>query len=307
MRMPPKRPSTAAPIIYGVALVLVTLILTVMYNLALVTDWFRDRQGPIQGLAPTLGLVLGWALGLAVMVGLILFIISLAKQIRLNQQQQNFIDSVTHELKSPLTSLKLHLETMQRRTLTEEQAAQFTCTMLADVDRLDQLIDHVLEAARAEARRRPIAVSPLDLDGHVRDLVERLIQRHGLDGSAVRIEGQVGTIQTDVVALDLALTNLLENAVKYSLDSVQITVRMEAGPRGVTIAVSDTGVGIPKGQLRRIFHRFHRVGNESTRIRQGTGLGLFIAQESVRALRGKLRAASPGENRGSVFTLTLPR
>ncbi|MEB3283951.1 MAG: HAMP domain-containing sensor histidine kinase [Candidatus Sericytochromatia bacterium] len=302
-----KNASVAPPIIYGVALVLVTLILTVLYNIAMVTDWFPDRSTPARGWPQILVIGAGWMMGLAVMTGLILFIISLARQIKLNQQQQNFIDSVTHELKSPLTSLKLHLETMQRRPITHEQLFEFSNTMLHDVDRLDRLIDHVLEAARSEAGRRIPMKAPLEVRAQIAAIIKTLERRHHLTHNTIRLEGPAVTIKTDATAFDVVLTNLLENAIKYSQGPVEVAVRLTPlVSGGISIAVSDQGVGIPKKQLRRIFKRFHRVGNELTRIRQGTGLGLSIVKDTVKALNGSIVASSPGENQGSVFTLTLP-
>jgi signal transduction histidine kinase len=291
----------------GIVLMLVTLVLTVLYNLALVTDWFRGRPPVAPSWMPTIVLAAGWVMGLAVIGGLILFVVSLARQIRLNQRQQNFIDSVTHELKSPLTSLKLHLETIQRRPLTPDQLAGFTATMLADVERLDRLIDHVLEAARADSIRRAPRREPVDLPACV-GVVARLVERrHGLRVDTIEVRGTAPMLHTDPSALELVLTNLLDNAVKYSLGEVRVSVTLAStAGGGVSIAVADAGVGIPKGHVRRVFHRFYRVGNELTRIRQGTGLGLYIVKETVRQLGGSIRAESPGEQQGSVFTLTLP-
>jgi signal transduction histidine kinase len=291
----------------GIVLMLVTLVLTVLYNLALVTDWFRGRPPVAPSWMPTIVLAAGWVMGLAVIGGLILFVVSLARQIRLNQRQQNFIDSVTHELKSPLTSLKLHLETIQRRPLTQDQLSGFTATMLADVERLDQLIDHVLEAARAESIRRPPRREPVDLPACVRAVAALVERRHGLEAGTIEVRGAALTLHTDPNALELVLTNLLDNAVKYSLDEVRVAVTFATtAGGGVSIAVADAGVGITKGHMRRVFHRFYRVGNELTRIRQGTGLGLYIVKETVRQLGGSIRAESPGDKQGSVFTLTLP-
>lgn len=300
-----KTTSTAPPIIYGVVLMLVTLVLTVLYNMALVTDWFASRQAGV-GLH-ALVLVAGWVMGLAVIIGLILFVVSLERQIRLNQRQQNFIDSVTHELKSPLTSLKLHLQTIRRRPLSPEQLGEFTDIMLADVERLDRLIDHVLEAARVDTARRPQRFEPLDVRARTEQAIATIVRRHDLPPGAIELEGEDAVVPTDPVGLDLVLSNLLENAVKYSEEDVRVTVRVAKLPAGgVAIAVADAGVGIPRNQVRRIFQRFHRVGNELTRIRQGTGLGLYIVQETVRQMKGKIKAESPGEGKGSVFTLTLP-
>lgn len=306
-RVPRPTTSLVPPIFWGILLVLLLLTLTVFWNIALVTDWFRFQR-VMAGGALWWGVLLGgYVLFFAVIVGLILFIISLAKQIRLNQRQQNFIDSVTHELKSPLTSLKLHLETMRLRELPPATRAEFTELMLADVERLNLLIDHVLEAARVDGRRRDFRFEGVPLWERIEGAIILTRRRHHLPEDAIDLQGEDMQVQTDPVALELVLLNLLENAVKYSRETVKVTVSTYRDKDGrVVIAIADDGVGIPRNQVKRIFQRFHRVGNEMTRIRQGTGLGLYIVKETLRSLNGSIRAESPGENQGSVFTLTLP-
>lgn len=304
--MRPIGTSLAPPIIFGILLVIVTIVLSAMWNIALVTDWFR-AQPSLSGAGYWIVLLSGYVLFLAVIVGLILFIVSLAKQIRLNQRQQNFIDSVTHELKSPLTSLKLHLETMKMRQLPPEKQAEFTQLMLADVERLNLLIDHVLEAARVEQQRREYALAPIALQPVVASVVADVCRRHQLPEGCITMVGEPIEAEADPVALEMVLMNLVENAVKYSRDEVKVTVRTFDGGEGkAAIAISDTGVGIPRSQIKRIFRRFHRVGNELTRTRKGTGLGLYIVKENLKNMHGTIRAESPGENQGSIFTLTLP-
>ncbi|HEY9722059.1 MAG TPA: HAMP domain-containing sensor histidine kinase [Oscillatoriaceae cyanobacterium] len=300
-----KHPSAAPPIIYGIALILVTVVLVIFWNIALVTDWFRGLT--TNGAGTWIFLASGYLLFLAVIVGLILFIISLARQIRMNQRQQNFIDAVTHELKSPLTSLKLHLETMRMRELPPEMRERFTSLMLADVERLNGLIDHVLEAARVDHKRREAAFEEIELVPLLEAAIAVARTRHNLPPEAIRLEAEPRTIKTDRIGLELVLFNLLDNAIKYSRDTVDVTVSLQSAPDGdVRIAVRDSGVGIPRQQLKRVFQRFYRIGNEMTRTRRGTGLGLFIVKETLRRLKGTIRADSPGENLGSTFTLTLP-
>jgi signal transduction histidine kinase len=302
-----KATSVAPPIIWGVVLILATMVLTVFWNVAIASDWFRQAIASSRALYWTL-LIGGLTLFLTVIIGLVLFVVSLARQIVLNRRQQNFIDSVTHELKSPLTSLKLHLQTMQLRKLDPEQQQQFTQRMLDDVERLDALIDHVLEAARVDYRRRDIKLEPVDLQPQLEAAVNLVRQRHELPPEAVTLESESLQVRTDPVALAIVLSNLLDNAVKYSREEVKVGVRaFRVGEGEVAIAVSDAGVGIPRNQLKRIFQRFHRVGNELTRIRRGTGLGLYIVKETLQRMGGRIEAFSPGEDQGSVFTLTLPR
>jgi signal transduction histidine kinase len=305
--MRPKSPSLAPPIIFGIFLVLATIVLTALWNIALFTGWWRDQPQVPAGPGYWVMLIGGYALFLAVIVGLILFIVWLAKQIRLNQRQQNFIDSVTHELKSPLTSLKLYLETMQLRKLPPEKQAEFVALMLADVERLNMLIDHVLEAARVEQRRKEYPLVAIELLPLLEASVAMMRNRHDLPEGAVVLESPPLKVMTNPVGLEIVLTNLLDNAVKYSLDKVKVTVKACAtGDGHVAIAIIDEGVGIPRNQIKRVFQRFHRVGNELTRIRKGTGLGLYIVKETLKSLQGSIRATSPGENLGSVFTVTLP-
>jgi signal transduction histidine kinase len=305
--MRPKSPSLAPPIIFGIFLVLATIVLIALWNIALFTGWWRDQPQVPAGPGYWVMLIGGYALFLAIIVGLILFIVWLAKQIRLNQRQQNFIDSVTHELKSPLTSLKLYLETMQLRKLPPEKQAEFVALMLADVERLNMLIDHVLEAARVEQRRKEYPLVAIELRPLLEVSVAMVRNRHDLPDGAVVLESPPLKVMTNPVGLEIVLTNLLDNAVKYSLDRVKVTVKACAtGDGHVAIAIIDEGVGIPRNQIKRVFQRFHRVGNELTRIRKGTGLGLYIVKETLKSLHGSIRATSPGENRGSVFTVTLP-
>lgn len=301
-----KNASIAGPIIYGVLLVLVTLALTALWNIAFFTDWFR-QQGAVSGWLYWGLLALAYVFFLALIIGLILFIVSLARQISLNQRQQNFIDSVTHELKTPLTSLKLHLETMQMRELPPEMQARFTALMLADVERLDTLIDHVLAAAQLEPRRKAVTLQDIALGPELERAVAIVTQRHGLPAGAIALDAPPLRVTCDPVALELVLVNLLDNAVKYSRDLIEVRVTARPLSAGrVSVAVADRGVGIPPRQLKRIFHRFHRVGNELTRTRKGTGLGLHIVKETMRQMKGDVKAHSAGENQGSVFTLTLP-
>jgi signal transduction histidine kinase len=131
--------------------------------------------------------------------------------------------------------------------------------------------------------------------------------RHSLPEDAISLDGERLQVRTDPIALEVVLTNLLENAVKYSRDMIKVDVRIYQPVEGqVAIAIADTGVGIPPHQFKRIFHRFHRVGNELTRSRKGTGLGLYIVKETLRHMKGTVRVVSQGENMGSVFTVTLP-
>jgi signal transduction histidine kinase len=169
------------------------------------------------------------------------------------------------------------------------------------------LIDHVLEAARVDTRRKEYALAEMDLVPQLQAAIATVQSRNGLDDGAIVLEASELRVRTNPVGLEIVLVNLLDNAVKYSLDAVKIRVTAFKASEGqVAVAITDTGVGIPRNQLKRVFHRFHRIGNETTRIRKGTGLGLYIVKETLKSLKGTIRATSPGERLGSTFTITLP-
>lgn len=305
--MSAKKPSVASPIVMGIVLMLTCLLLAGLWNIFLIADTLRlQRLGEVSALRWVV-IGLGSAMLLLVFVGLLLFIISSAKQIRENQRQQNFIDSVTHELKSPLTSLKLHLQTLTLRDVGETRRREFLATMLKDVDRLNLLIDHVLEAGRVTAVQKRQQLQVLELGPLLAEATELVQARYQLPTGAIRLQTPPLNVLSDSTSLLLVFTNLLDNAVKYSNDPVAIEVEAwQEGDDVALVRVTDSGMGIPRKQLKRIFRRFHRVGNELTRMRQGTGLGLYIVKETLRQLKGSIRAQSEGVNHGSTFTVTLP-
>jgi two-component system sensor histidine kinase SenX3 len=165
----------------------------------------------------------------------------------------------------------------------------------------------VLEAARVEQRRKEYDLSEIDLLPALERAVQLARTRNDLPEAAIRLDSPPLRVRTHPIGLEIVLSNLLDNAVKYSIETVSVTVRACAtGDGHVAIAIIDQGVGIPRNQIKRVFHRFHRVGNELTRIRKGTGLGLYIVRETLKNLKGSVRATSLGENQGSTFTVTLP-
>jgi signal transduction histidine kinase len=252
----------------------------------------------------------GVALLALVLVGVIVYLALTVKAIALSQRQSNFIDSVTHELKSPLASLKLSLQTLARRPVPAEQQAGFHRIMLQDIERLDTLIDHLLDAAKTlqrkpRAGREVAAVEPV-----LRQVCAAVAQRHGIEPERIGLScaapawPSVLARETD---LEIVLRNLVDNAVKYSLPDPQVEIAVAAGPRGrVTIAVADNGAGIPVSQRPHIFRRFVRLGSELERSTPGTGLGLFLVKSLVRAMRGKVSVRGRLPPPGTVFEVELP-
>ncbi len=304
-----KRPSQALPIIWGSILLASCLALVTLWNIVIVTDYFRFKQlsgQPSFGAARWWILAIGCVLFVAIMAGLVVFVVMLVRQIRTNQAQQNFIDAVTHELKTPLTSLKLHLQTLQMGRVPLAKHGAFHDTMLQDVARLDMLVDHVLDAARSEGRRRDVLLVPVSVLASMKEAIAVVAGRYGFDPADVNVEGPACVVIAEPHALNLVLVNLLDNAAKYAGPSPRIWVEIVPVAKMVEIRIHDNGIGIASGQLRRIFQRFYRVGNEITRLRQGTGLGLYIVRETLSRMRGKVEARSEGESRGSTFIVRLP-
>jgi two-component system, OmpR family, sensor histidine kinase SenX3 len=249
----------------------------------------------------------GTLLFLLLIGGLGLLVILLLREVQLNERQSNFISAVTHELKTPVASLRLYLDTLELRELPDARRREFYGTMRQDLERLNSTISSILDAAMYQDRR-VLDPQPCDLARLARRAVELTLVRNQLPGEAVRYDGPESLmLRGDPAALDTAVLNLLDNAVKYSREKVDVEVelRVDAGGRA-RLRVRDQGIGMNRAQLAFIFNRFYRIGAEVRRSRTGTGLGLFIVRSVVRAHRGAVSAESPGPERGSTFTITLP-
>jgi two-component system, OmpR family, sensor histidine kinase SenX3 len=257
-------------------------------------------------------LVFGVIFFLLIITGLILNTTFLIREIRRNEQHDAFINAVTHELKTPLASIRLYLQTLKKRDIDENKRQEFYDIMLADNDRLLQTVEQVLLAGRAGQRRRKVHLRKIDVGELVRECVDLTRVRHNLKPESVSfvesVNGDRPRVAADADELRAALSNLLDNAVKYSVDSVQVSVEVAAlDEKRVAVRIADKGIGIPAAQLKRIFKRFYRVpGRVMARIK-GTGLGLFIVSSVVEKHGGRVFAESAGPGQGSTFTIQLPR
>jgi two-component system sensor histidine kinase SenX3 len=257
-------------------------------------------------------LILGVVLFALIIAGLIIYTVFLVLEIRRNEEHDSFINAVTHELKTPIASIRLYLETLQSRPVTEAQRRQFYDIMLADADRLHHTVDQVLKAgvAREKPKTAP-SRAPVDMRGLARDCVDLALVRHHLQDGAIQLqaldEGPL-MVRGDSEELRTVLTNLLDNAVKYSGQDIRVAVTVAApSPDTIWLRVQDRGVGIPRKQLKRIFNRFYRVQARGLKQVKGTGLGLYIVRTIARAHGGRVFAQSEGEGQGATFTVELPR
>jgi two-component system sensor histidine kinase SenX3 len=284
----------------------------------------------LAGLAVAVGsgwIILNWREGVRVFLGIIFFgaiaaglvlnTIFLIREIRRNEQHDSFINAVTHELKTPIASIRLYLQTMQRLEVGEEQRKQFHELMLLDTERLMHTVEQVLKAGEAAQKKSPARRLPVDFDELVRETIELARVRHHLQPSdldyhealSLAVEaGHGARIMGDPEELRTAVSNLLDNAVKYSPDGVHISVELEApDEERVVLRVRDQGVGIPEQELKRIFKRFYRVTQRSLSQVKGTGLGLFIVRSIAKKHGGRVFAQSEGAGKGTTVTLELPR
>lgn len=254
-------------------------------------------------------LVLGVIFFAAIITGLVLNTIFLVREIRRNEQHDAFLNAVTHELKTPIASIRLYLETLKSRSIEEKKREEFYDIMLSDSDRLLGTVEQVLQASRTREKYRLMNLGEIDLGELLEETIAIVRSRHNLEESAIRYSGpsDAASLVGDRAELQTAFANLLDNAVKYSEDTPKISVRIKASRLNrADIIIRDSGVGIPRGELKRIFKRFYRVSNSGSSNAKGTGLGLSIVKTIVEKHGGRVTAVSKGQGKGSTFIVQLP-
>ena len=281
--------------VFGICLVAIAVTLNISW---VVLNW---RMGVLA--------ILGVILFLLIIAGMVLNTIFLVREIRRNEQHDSFLNAVTHELKTPVASIRLYLQTLQTRELDADKRREFYRIMLEDSDRLLHTIDQVLRAGATGSILRRSARVRLDLGQIARECVELARTRFHLDPEALKYVQHTSDTMVlgDSEELKAAVWNLLDNAVKYSTAEPRIVVELDGAHNNrIAVRVTDNGVGISPAELKRIFKRFYRIPASVAVRTKGSGLGLFIVRSVARKHGGRAYAQSAGPGQGSTFTLLLP-
>lgn len=304
-----ERRSISWPITLGVLMIVTIVALTVGWVLITVFGLTNAPPGPAFYWT---WLPLGASLLTFILVGVVMYLTLSIKAINLTRRQSNFIDSVTHELKSPIASLKLYLQTLNRRSVSHEEREDFYKFMMEDVERLDTLISNLLDVARFD-RRASDATEDVPLEEVLRSCAKAACTRHNVNPSIVTLEAEPCLVNARRVELEMIFRNLIDNAIKYGgEENAQVVVRSQVkngrreGQEHVIVEVSDNGRGVPASMRRMIFGRFVRLGQELEREKPGIGLGLYIVRTLIDRLRGKIRVHDRTPGPGTTFEVQLP-
>ena len=296
MHVPGRRKTAVVFLVLGICLVALAIALNV--------GWI------LLNLREVALMIFGIVFFALIITGLVLNTIFLVREVRRNEQQNAFLNAVTHELKTPIASIKLYLETLKTREVAPEKRREFYDTMLADTNRLLHTVEQVLQAGITKDGRRFLNIAEIDVFKLLRESVDIVQTRYNLPENTIefrRSENEI-TVSGDSTELQAAFTNLLDNAVKYSANDAKIFIEArDADQKMVEIIIKDSGVGIAPGEVKHIFKRFYRVPGLSTQKAKGTGLGLYIVRAIIKKHKGKIRVESEGEGKGSTFIVQLPK
>lgn len=249
----------------------------------------------------------GLLLLVALSVALSVFFRNLNVQINIRKMYDNFIANVTHELKSPLASVQLYLETLETRDLPRDRQVEFIHMMQQDAERLNQLISSILNIARLEQKKIAHDFHAVPAGEFFAQLIEQARQQFKLSEEQVRFRGESDAlIIADKHAMQIVMNNLFDNAIKYSEKAVQIDITLSQHLKYTTLTFSDQGIGIAPRQQKKIFRKFHRVQDKNSPSVKGTGLGLYWVREIIRYHKGRISVASNGPGQGTVFSIQLP-
>lgn len=292
-----ERKSLKLPIILGVTMIVVTI--------ALLVGWILLNVFSISSWAL---LSVGTVLFVGVIVGFAIYLTLSVKAVNLTRRQSNFIDSVTHELKSPIASLKLYLQTLNMRDVSKEERQKFLEFMMADVDRLDSLINHVLDAGyTSQSKNLQSTMEPIDLEHLLRQCTKLVAARYRIPEDTIQLELEPCEIRGERIDLVMIFRNLIDNAVKYAGKPSVVRVKLVVSNNFAVVRIADNGPGIPQDLRSKIYARFVRLGDELQREKPGTGLGLHIVKTLLKRARGKIKISdNPQQESGTVFEVKLP-
>ncbi|HUT13933.1 MAG TPA: HAMP domain-containing sensor histidine kinase [Thermoguttaceae bacterium] len=298
------RRSLRLPITLAIVMIVLLIVLTVGWVLLNVFGALGEHG--YAGLYWAL-LSVGTTFIVLLVVGVILYLVLSIKTINLNRRQSNFIDSVTHELKSPIASMKLYLQTLNRHQVSERQQASFYQFMLEDVERLDHLINQIMDAGRLETGPLDGEAEDVALAEVLQECAETVCLSYRVSLQIVRMDLQPCTVRARRIDLEMIFRNLIDNAVKYAAAQPQVEVTLRPSTHGrIVTQIADNGRGIPPPMRRKIFGRFVRLGMELEREKPGTGLGLYIVRTLLRRLGGRIRVRDRQQGPGTVFEVQLP-
>jgi len=291
-----KRRSLHLPITLSVALLTLNVTLMICWIVILARQYYWGA------------LAVGTVAFSLMIVGIAIYLVLTIKEVRLNQRQANFVDSVTHELKSPIASLKLYLETLSMREMEEEKRHQFYDVMEDELDRLDRLINQLLEVGRLDAIGHESEEERIQLDELIEESAQAAATHQKVEQENVfTFEMEPLRVQSRRIVLEMIFRNLLDNAIKYGGDPPKVKVTLTRTEKNqILIRVIDDGGGIPAEQRNKVFQIFYRGGDELERRTKGTGLGLYIVRTLVYLLKGKIQIDEGDENRGTAFEVQLP-
>jgi two-component system, OmpR family, sensor histidine kinase SenX3 len=255
--------------------------------------------------------ILGVFLFAILIAGVVLNTVFLVREIRRNERQDSFLNAVTHELKTPIASVRLYLDTLQRHPIDEPQRQRFYSTMRSDTDRLLATVEQVLKAGELGHRNRVEQRTRVELQPLVVECISTVLTRHHLPPEAIQLAEVPGNVRLPVWGnpedLRTAILNLLDNAVKYSPNGVHVRCRLSIEHyTWAVLTITDTGLGIQSQDLRRIFKRFYRASSNDRVKIKGTGLGLFLVRTIARQHGGDVTATSEGLGKGSTMAIKLP-
>jgi two-component system, OmpR family, phosphate regulon sensor histidine kinase PhoR len=292
------------PIILAIVMIALLVVLTVGWVLLNVSGALHANEH--SGLYWAL-LTIGSLFIVLLLVGTVLYLILSIKAINLTRRQSNFIDSVTHELKSPMASMKLYLQTLSRHQVSIAEQSDFYRFMLEDLERLDRLINQMLEAGRLEAQRSSDEIEDVDVPRLLCECAASVCLSYHVPAETVCLSLEPCSVRARPIDIEVICRNLIDNAVKYAGSPPRVEITAGHGEnKCVLVQVADNGRGIPHHLRRKIFGRFVRLGLELEREKPGTGLGLYIVRTLVRRLKGRIRIRDPKQGPGTVFELQLP-